>query len=275
MLLMQLAADRHEMHDRKDLARLVKLAFERAIVGKEPRDRWIATEDLWPARADQRVDLATRQQRRQRQPAGILLDRDRAQERGRVRLAVRAALFDRALHPADGREINAKLMRQMPAQPERRGLRVKGQSNALAFDILGSADAGARVDENVAMAEDARRKYRQRHEPAIALTVEADELGRRQLRNIELAAADHAVEHVAAGFERDAGEVGALGPHDAFADRLHAIVAAAREGQWKTRHCVRSRSQPRRDTGQGALHKARGALARPSPTCAPAGETSS
>src|SRR5258705_1449690 len=182
---------------------------------------------------------------------------------------MRAPLFDCALHPVDGREINAKLMRQMPAQPERRGLRVKRQSNALAFDILGGADAGARVDEDVAMAEDARWKHRQRHEPSIALPVEADELGRRKLRNIELAAADHAVEHVASGFERDAGQVNAFRPHDAFADRLHAIVAAAREGQLQTRHCVRSRSPPCGDTGQGGLCKARGALARPSPPAPP------
>src|SRR5258705_13808957 len=97
---MELSADHHEMHDRKDLVRLIKLALKRAIVGKKPRDRWIAPEDFGPARTDQRVDLATRQQRCQRQPAGILLDHDRAQERGRVRLAVRATLFDRALHPA-------------------------------------------------------------------------------------------------------------------------------------------------------------------------------
>src|SRR6266700_2876796 len=182
MLLMELAADGHEMHDRKDLVCLVKLALEGAIVGKEPRDRRIATEDLWPARADQRVDLATRQQRRQRQPGGILLDHDRAQERRRVRLSMRATLFDRALHPAHDRKINPKLMRQMPAQPERGSLRVKRQPDALAFEILGGADAGACVDEDVAVAEHARWKHRQRHEPAIALSVEADELGRGELR---------------------------------------------------------------------------------------------
>src|SRR5262245_16698939 len=32
MLLIELAADGHEMHDRKDLVRLVELALERAIV---------------------------------------------------------------------------------------------------------------------------------------------------------------------------------------------------------------------------------------------------
>src|SRR5204862_7396763 len=100
-------------------------------------------------------------------------------------------------------------MRQMPAQPERGGLRVKRQSNALAFEILGGADAGACVDEDVAVAEDARWKHRQRHEPAITLPLEADELGRGQLRDIEFAAADHAVENVAAGFARDAREVNA------------------------------------------------------------------
>src|SRR5215510_347505 len=103
-------------------------------------------------------------------------------------------------------------MRQMPAQPERGSLRVKRETETFAFEILGGADAGARVDEDVAMAEYARWKHRQRHEPAVALSVEADELGCRQFRDIELTAANHAVEHVAAGFERDAGEVDAFWP---------------------------------------------------------------
>src|SRR4051794_17349199 len=158
MPLVELAADHHEMHDRKDLVCFVELALERTIIGQEPRDRWIAPEDLRPARADQCVDLAAPQQRRKRQPGGILLDRDWAQERGRMRLAMRATLFDRSLHPADGREINSKLVRQMPAQPERRGLRVKRQPDALAFKILGGANTRACIDEDVAVAEDARGK---------------------------------------------------------------------------------------------------------------------
>ena len=61
MPLIELAADHHEMHDRKDLVRFVELALECTIIGKEPRDQWIAPEDLGPARADQRVDLPARQ----------------------------------------------------------------------------------------------------------------------------------------------------------------------------------------------------------------------
>ncbi len=127
-----------------------------------------------------------------------------------MRLAVRAGVFHRALHPPNGVEIDAELMRQMSARPQRRGLGVERHADALAFQILGRADAGARIDENVAVPEHARREHRQRHERVVAGALQADEFGGRQLRHVEFLPADHAVEHVATGLEREAGEIDAL-----------------------------------------------------------------
>src|SRR2546423_9930135 len=83
-----------------------------------------------------------------------------------MRLAVSTRLLDRALHPADGAQIDAELMLEMSACPDRGGLGVERQADALAFEILGGAGAGARLDEDVAVAKDPRRKHRQRDKAA-------------------------------------------------------------------------------------------------------------
>ena len=70
--------------------------------------------------------------------------------------------------------------------------------------------SGARVDENVAVTKHPRGKHRQRHERTITVARQADEFGGRQFRDVEFLPAHHAIEDVAAGFERNAGEIDAL-----------------------------------------------------------------
>src|SRR5579863_6137197 len=113
-------------------------------------------------------------------------------------MAVRAAGLDRALQPADFADVDAELVHQMTAQPDRGGLRVKRQADAAAFEVLRRADARARVDENVAVTEYARRENRNGDEPAFAVADEADEFRRRQFRGVELLTAHHAVENLPA-----------------------------------------------------------------------------
>ena len=152
-----------------------------------------------------------------------------------MRLAVRAGLLHGALDPPDGIEIHIELMRQETARPDRGGLGIERKPDALAFEILGRADA-ARIDEDVAVAKDARGKDRQRHERTVAAAHQADEFGRRKLGDVEFVPAHHAVENLAARPQRDAIEVDSLGNDIPFPNGFHPIVAAAGEAQGKAWH---------------------------------------
>jgi hypothetical protein len=127
-------------------------------------------------------------------------------------------------------------MHKMPARPDRRGLGVERQPDALAFEILRRADAAPGIDEDVAVSKDARGKHRQRDEWTTPAAHQADEFGRRQLRHVEFLPAHHAVENLASRFQRDAVEGQPRGDHVLLADRVHPIVTAAGKGQGKTRH---------------------------------------
>src|SRR5262249_40977369 len=134
-------------------------------------------------------------------------------------------------HPPDGCEIYIEFMHEMAAHPDRRGLGIERQPDALAIEILGRTDAAARIDEDVAVSKDARGKHRQRDELTIAAAHQADEFGRRQLLP-----AHHAVENLASRPQRDAIEGEPCGDHIPLADGVHPIVTAAGKGQGKTRH---------------------------------------
>jgi hypothetical protein len=86
------------------------------------------------------------------------------------------------------------------------------------------------------VAKHARREDRQRHERAVATAHQADELGAGELGDVELAGADHAVEDLAAGREHEHFQIDAVGLHVAAAQRFHAVVATAREGEGEARH---------------------------------------
>ncbi len=129
------------MHDRKNLLALIKLALQGVMIGQQPHHVGIAAEGRRLARAQIGVDLAAGQKLAQRSAAAILLDGDGAEKRQRVRVAVAAAAFDRALHPMDRTQVDAELMLQMPAQPDRGGLGVERQPDPAAFEVFRRADA--------------------------------------------------------------------------------------------------------------------------------------
>lgn len=153
-----------------------------------------------------------------------------------MRPPVGAGFFHRPLHPADRIEIDPKLVRQMAARPDRRGLRVKRHAHPLAFEILRGADVGLRVDEDVAMTKDARGKYWQGDERTVATSHQADEFRGGKLRHVEFPSAHHAIKDLAAGRKRDGVEIDAFRDHLACANGLHPVVAAAGEGQAEARH---------------------------------------
>src|ERR1700691_5301489 len=98
------------------------------------------------ARAEISIDLAAGEQFAKWPAAAIDLDRNGAQERQRVRIAVRAAGLDRPLHPIDFVDVDAELMHQVAAQPDRSRLRIERQADAAAFEVFRRADARALVD---------------------------------------------------------------------------------------------------------------------------------
>jgi hypothetical protein len=123
------------------------------------------------------------------------------------------------------------MMLQVAAQPDRRCLGIERQADPAAFKVLRRADAGAAVDENVAVAEHPRRKHRNGDERAIAAAGVRDEFGRRKLRRVEFLAADHAIKDLPARGEHDHIEIDAFDLHLARAQRLDAIVFAACIGE--------------------------------------------
>jgi hypothetical protein len=150
--------------------------------------------------------------------------------------AGRAAGLDRALYPADTGNVDAELMHQMAAQPDRCGLGVKRQSDSPAFEVFRCANAAALVDEDIAVAKHPRWKNRNGDERAIAAAGMGDEFGCRKLRRIEFLAADHAVENLPAGREHHDVEVDAFRAHLAAAQRLDSIVPAACIGEGEGSH---------------------------------------
>src|SRR4051794_1909565 len=68
-----------------------------------------------------------------------------------------------AFYPAHRTGLNIIVVRQNAADPNRGGLPVSERAHPLSLQILGPFDASLAIDENVAVAEDARRKHRQRN----------------------------------------------------------------------------------------------------------------
>jgi hypothetical protein len=64
-------------------------------------------------------------------------------------------MVDRAFDPAAAGEVDAILMREMAANPDRGGHGVDRHAHALAGDVLGLANAGLAVDVDVAVPEHA------------------------------------------------------------------------------------------------------------------------
>src|SRR5215475_6598529 len=110
---------------------------------------------------------------------------------------MRAGLLERALHPADAREVDAVFVPEQTADPDRCAHAVERHTDALAFQILRRADAGFAVVEDEAVAEHARGEGGKRHERTAPGAEPADEFRARHFRSVELELAAHAVENVA------------------------------------------------------------------------------
>src|ERR1700683_2370741 len=84
MPLIERAADGDQMHDRKNLLALEKLALKRVMVRQQPHNIGMGAERRRLARAQIGIDLAGGEQFAKRSAAAILLNRHGAKERQRV-----------------------------------------------------------------------------------------------------------------------------------------------------------------------------------------------
>src|SRR5215216_6218214 len=140
------------MHDRKDARFEIEIALDRLCVRKQGHDIGMRMRML---RAGDGVDLASSQKLAEGAPLGVVLDPHRLEEWRCARLAVPAGMIDGAFEPANLRSVDAVLMGEVAANPDRGGHCIEGDADALAFEVLRHTDAGLAVDVDVAVAEHA------------------------------------------------------------------------------------------------------------------------
>ena len=181
MLVVEVAADHHQVHDRENLGALVVFHLGRAIVRIEPHDIGIVAERLRRIGADDRLQLARLQQLAQRL-AGLVGD-DRGLARGRQhgRIAVALRAVDGALDPLGVGEIDAVLVAEQAADEHRRRHGVERHADPLAGDVLRVLDE-LPVDEDEAVTEHARGEHRDGDERILAADEARDEF---ELENSE------------------------------------------------------------------------------------------
>ena len=135
------------------------------------------------------------------------------------------------------REIDPAIVRQQPAHEDRGRHRIERNPDALAGEILRRADHAA-IDRDIAVAEHARGKHRQRHERTVAGGEAGDVFGARHFRRIELQRARHPIENLARAVDGEEVEIDALGLHLLGIERQHAVVEAACEGDLDFGHSL-------------------------------------
>src|SRR5215468_4254672 len=127
------------------------------------------------------------------------------------------------------------------------------------------------VDCDIAVAEDARGEYRDRHHRAVGPHRMADIFRARHLAGVELEIGQHPVEDLAGVVDGEEIEVDAVRLHIAGVEREHAVIEPAGERDWNSRHAfpalsiaVRAllRSSPRK---RGSSIPAAGVLGTGSP----------
>src|ERR1700730_2764727 len=157
MTLVDVAADRHQMHDGKDAGAPVIVLFELPKIRKQPLDVGIAPERLRHRSSDRRVDRPILEQRAQRLAGTIALDGNRPDQRHRCQVPVRLAAVDLPFDPRDLRNVHAEFVLQQTLYENRCRHRVHRQTDALALEIFRRADEFA-VDSDESVTKRARRK---------------------------------------------------------------------------------------------------------------------
>src|SRR3984893_7461981 len=235
IVLIDVAAQCNEMHDRKYPRSLVVVFLHLAIIRKQPPDIGIVMNGIRQGGAHNGIDAAALEQIAQRLAGCVLLDRERQQERQRARMAMRAGLIDGAFDPVNPAELDAVIVLQMAAHPHRGAHGIERHADALACQVFWRCDAGTAVDAEHSVAEHAGREDRQCDQRGATCGFAGNEFRARHFRNIELQAR-HPIEGLAragGAVHGDEIELNAVGADIAPIKIEHAVVKTARHGQTK------------------------------------------
>src|SRR5215475_8934545 len=132
------------------------------------------------------------------------------------------------------------IMLENAADEDRGRHGVERDADALAFEVLGLADARLLVDADEAVAEAARGKHRDGHERTLLVGVALNVFRARIFGDVELLPARHAVEDRARLLDADEVEIDAVDRDFPGIDRLHAIIERGRKRKLQLGHWLRN-----------------------------------
>ena len=136
-----------------------------------------------------------------------------------------------ALHePFDIAGMNAELVLQDAARPDRPGLLIFRHADALAPQIRRRGDAGVGAHDDAGVEELAHGEDRERNPAGVAARARDDERGHRHLGNIELGKAQLPPEHLG-GMNHGRDKLDALRGDRSLDQRPRALVVGERNAQ--------------------------------------------
>ena len=227
--LVDVAADHHGVHDRVDPGAPVIVLLDLGIVGKQPAHLGrAAPERQRIVRRHHEVDLAALEQVAELGAGRRLGEPD-------VGRQLAAEAVGAALHPFDVARLDAVFVLQQAAHIDCRGHAVFRHAAALALEVGRRLDPLVRVDEEVAVAEDARRKHGDGDERRVAAAHQRGLVRQRHFRDFELLELQHAPEDVGR-LRGDVIELDALGLDRPVAQRKRAVVGTACKCQTQLAH---------------------------------------
>src|SRR5581483_3285660 len=228
--------DHDGVHDRKDARASVVVRLYRAIVREQAAHaRGAAEKRLGHPRGEESVDRAGVEEGRERLVLGDALQAHVGrQAQGDLLAAARMLLA--AGQPVQVGRAHPVIVLQDAAQPDRRRHLVLGDADALALQVLRALDAGRHVDVRGRVPKGARGEDRNGDEGEVAARPAGHVAAERHLGHVELLVDEHAPEDLLRPLEGDDGEVDALGPYGAVAERRDTVVVAARQVERELSH---------------------------------------
>ncbi len=217
------------MHDRIDPGAPVVILLDLRIVREQPPHlRIAAAERQRIVGGHQEIDLAPLQH-----VAQFSASRRLGQPDVGGQLAAKAV--GTALHPFHIARLDAVFMFQEAAHVDSSGHAVFRHAAALALEVARVTDALVGIDEEVTVAEYARRKRRDRDKRGIAVAHQRGVVRQRHLGRIEFAILQHAPEDFG-GLQRQVIKLDAFGLQRTVAQGLGAVVGSASEGDAQFGH---------------------------------------